>query len=140
MGATSCRFKSCYPHQKYGDELRLVSIFFVSVTARRTCPTPTALVAGNVCRFAEQMTDFVRQGKLAVSLCETCSSASCYPHQQKTHFCLPTKVRFLNEARLWRMKNEAGLRPMKRAFGSRRSNIALRFIRAKIAEQFASAS
>ncbi|MBR6743711.1 MAG: hypothetical protein IKM00_00635, partial [Clostridia bacterium] len=31
----------------------------------------------------------------------------------KTHFCLPTKVRFLNEARLWRMKNEAGLRPMK---------------------------
>ena len=34
-------------------------------------------------------------------------------HQQKTHFCLPTKVRFLNEARLRRMKNEAGLRPMK---------------------------
>ena len=38
------------------------------------------------------------------------------------------------------MKNEAGLRPMKRAFGSLRSNIALRFTRVKIAEQFASAS
>ena len=25
-------------------------------------------------------------------------------YQQKTHFCLPTKVRFLNEARLRRMK------------------------------------
>ena len=40
------------------------------------------------------------------------------PTQQKTHFCLPTKVRFLNEARLRRMKNEAGLRPMKCAFGT----------------------
>ena len=35
------------------------------------------------------------------------------PFQQKTHFCLLTRVRFLNEARLWRMKNEAGHRPMK---------------------------
>ena len=31
-------------------------------------------MAGNVWRFAKQMTDFVRQGKLAVSLCETCST------------------------------------------------------------------
>ena len=36
--------------------------------------------------------------------------------------------------------HEAGLCPMKRAFGSRRSYRALRFMRAKIAEQFASSS
>ena len=30
---------------------------------------------GNVWRFAEQMTDGVRQDKLAVSLCETCSTS-----------------------------------------------------------------
>ena len=38
------------------------------------------------------------------------------------------------------MKNEAGLPPMKRAFGTRRGKCALRFTRAKIAQQFVSAS
>ena len=28
---------------------------------------------------------------------------SSYPCQQKTHFCLPTKVRFLNDVCLWQM-------------------------------------
>ena len=28
---------------------------------------------------------------------------SCYPDQQKTHFCLPTKVRFLNDVCLRQM-------------------------------------
>jgi hypothetical protein len=53
----------------------VVLLFFVLVMARRTCPTPQALVAGNVCRFEKQMTDFVRQDKLAAELSEACSSA-----------------------------------------------------------------
>jgi len=54
--------------------------------------------------------------------------------------CESSAFLFGNEAHLRCMKNEARLCPMKRAFGSRRSNIALRFMRAKIAKQFASAS
>ena len=29
------------------------------------------------------------------------------PHQQKTHFCLPTKVRLLNDVCLWQMMRAA---------------------------------
>ena len=32
-----------------------------------------------------------------------CRFKSCYPHQQKTHFCLSTKVRFLNDVCLRQM-------------------------------------
>ena len=33
----------------------------------------------------------------------TCRFKPCYPYQQKTHFCLSTKVRFLNDVCLWQM-------------------------------------
>ncbi|MBO7310412.1 MAG: hypothetical protein J6U86_03350 [Clostridia bacterium] len=44
------------------------------VTARGSFPTPQALVAGNVYRFENQMTDFVRQDTLAAERSEACSS------------------------------------------------------------------
>ena len=61
-------------------------------------------------------------------------------HLQTKEHCESSALLFGNEAHLRCMKNEAGLRPMNRAFGSRRTSRALRFMRAKIAEQFASAS
>ena len=59
--------------------------------------------------------------------------------QTKEH-CSRSALLFGNEAHLRCMKNEAGLRPMKRGFATRRGYCALRFMRAKIAKQFASAS
>ena len=105
----TCRFASANPVQPVllpaPTKKRSNAPLFLLVWRwfRRICPTPTALVAGNVCRFAEQMTDFVRQGKLADSLQRILFNLSCYPHQQKTHFCLPTKVRFLNDVCLRQM-------------------------------------
>ena len=52
---------------------QLVSVFALADKwLAKPAQRPWALVAGNVCRFAKQMTDGVRQDKLAVSLCETC--------------------------------------------------------------------
>ena len=62
------------PAPKNGDGHSSISIFLFGLRLRRTCPTPQALVAGNVCRFAAQMTDLVRQDKLAGEQSEPCSS------------------------------------------------------------------
>ena len=65
----SCRFKSCHPHQKYrGGRSHLY--IFGPVLSSKSLPNAFG-VGGNVCRFAKQMTDCVRQGKLAVERGET---------------------------------------------------------------------
>ena len=76
------RFASPVTRTSKKEEQRS-SFLLVCVMTTQNLLQRLSVGAGNVCRFAQQMTDGVRQDKLAVERSETCSSMSCYPHQQK---------------------------------------------------------
>ena len=76
----SCRFKSCHPHQKYRGGRSHLYIFGPVLSSKNL---PNAFgVGGNVCRFAKQMTDSVRQGKLAAEHKRSMFNLSCHPHRK----------------------------------------------------------
>ena len=86
MGATSCRFKSCYPHQNKSDTFG-VFVFVLAVIGSQNLPNATGVGSRQRLALCEANDGRCPSRQTCRFALRNLFNLSCYPHQQKRSFC-----------------------------------------------------